>query len=171
MSTFGFGKPTDARFNTIWIKGTQLVDQDRKMKVKRLTVKDLNVTGTSNIGDVWTNEELPDSDNASWVPVNNTHYFHTNLTNVPSRKVLTINQASINAAYPDAPDKTMIRFDFPPTLTGSEFDLSFPDVTLFEDESIRSPPNTIDYVYYMHGGYLLKENGVWMAVMPNLNWD
>lgn len=171
MSNFGFGNPTDGRFNSIWIRGTQLVDENRKMRAKKLIVKELTVTGSSNVGDIWSNVDLPDSDNASWAPLNNTHYFHTNMTDVPNRKVLTISQASINAVHPDAPDKTMIHFDFPPTIVGAPFDLSFTDVHVFQDESDSTPPTSYSYVLNMHGGYLLKENGVWIVVMPDFSWD
>jgi len=162
---------SDGFFNSIWIKGRQILDKDRNMKLKTLTVKNLNVTGTSNGSNIWVNQELPDADNESWAPLNNTHYFHTNLTDVPNRKVLTVTQASINAAHPDVPDKTMIFFDFPPTLSGESFDLLLTDVYVFEDETDSSPPRTYEYIYYMYGGYLLKENGVWLLVMPVFSYD
>ena len=164
----GFGQPKDGRFNSIWIKGKEIIDGNGDLKVKNIKTKNLNITGTLS-GDGWKNVDLPDSDDAMWAPANNTHYFHSNFT---SMRTLTLSQASMNALYPNAEEKTMIHFDFPPSRATSDMiQLNVTDLHVFQDESDNSPPSSYSYIYYMHAGYVLKENGDWILVMPVLSWD
>lgn len=141
-----------------------------------------NLAGISPDG--WFNVELPNQDNPNWVPAQNTHYSIRSFT---TERTLTLTQANINAAYPNAPDKTMIKFDFHPTVTFDEPDPNDPNVILpyrikqfnmviqdlfvVQDESSSEPPRTYDYIQYINSSYLLKQGGRWIIVMPNLMWD
>ena len=65
----------------------------------------------------------------------------------------------------------MIKFDFIATLNENTINLHSTDVYVFQDENGATPPVSYDYIYNMHNGYLVKENGIWILCMPDLNYD
>jgi len=165
----------------LWINDKQIINEGGN-----ITANNLTITG-SLIGasvDGWSNVELPDEDNANWVPANNTRYFIRQFT---TNRTLTMNQQSLNTAYPNAPDKTIIRFDFPPCLAINEpdpndpntilpyrkkyFDFVFDDVFVIEDETSSSSSSSYSYVEYTNGAYLMKTNSTWIVVIPVFSYD
>jgi hypothetical protein len=126
-------------------------------------VKDLVVSGsiTGISAEGWTNVDLPDEDNLNWAPVSNAHYFINDLT---EERTLTLSQASINALYPDAPDKTIVRFDFLPAVDidvvdplepgfvqpfrPKRWNLHILDVFLFQDETSNEPESDFEGIDY-----------------------
>lgn len=131
------------------------------------TFNTLKIQGRGEVATEWKASTLPDIDQTAWAPVHKTRYFQTALT---ATRHLTISQASMNAAYPDAAEQTLIEFEFP--LSDKE------DVTLHVEDlegvylnNNMNPARTFDNIQHMKDGYVVKESGDWLICLPDIRYD
>ena len=150
----------DGTFKNLQVGSKTVIDENGNGTFNTLVVK-----GGSN--SIWTSVFLPDNDQISWAPARNTWYFQSNLT---TNRTLTLSQLSLNTAYPNAANGTMVFFDFPFT-NNSNLNLHMLDVDGVRGTSGFSAPRTYDYIYYTSGAYVVKNGMFWFAVFPVLNYD
>jgi hypothetical protein len=156
----------DGIFGSLQIGTNMSIDRDGNAKLNDMTVRG-NVKLQGGVAGLWRTEKLVDEDQESWAPVDHTRYFQTEMT---SDRTLTLSQESLNTAYPDAGNCSVIEFDFIHS-TEAHLCLEVEDLDgVYLNNSI-SPPRTFDEIVHMKGGYVTKEAGAWYLVMPDLRYD
>lgn len=161
----------DGIFNNLQVGDKVVIDGECNAVLNNACVKgDLKVKGNIiGLPPAWQSVSLPDSDQMAWAPENRTRYFQTDLT---TTRTLTLSQASLNAAYPNATNQTLIEFDFP-LFQPTNLDLHTEDVNGVYLNNYLSSPYTFNDIEHMKGGYVAKtgSEGEWLLCLPDIRYD